>query len=239
MKNMFKCLILILFLLLPNSVYAANPVFTVRPGSGNVILKKNFVVDILIDTKGSNVVLARAVLKFDPSRLQVVKATRNESLFCTYPADEQSIDNENGTLMITGFCQSGVDQPYKTSGSADVLARVTFKAMKSGNAKLEWQYSGEDEPFKSVIMKDGSPPTNLLKSKPANPAFIVGSTSGNSGNNSNGGNTPNTGFGISAGLVVAGISLVILGFAYTKWSDNRLKSKLKTVVDYGDKSSGN
>lgn len=234
MKKLLFTIILLLAVLFPTRIYAANPQFSLRPGSGNVLVGKNFTVDILIDTKGNNVALARAVLKFDPSLVQVIKANRNQSLFCQYPDDQQSIDNDNGLVMVTGFCQSGVGQPYKTSGDADVLARVTFKAVKSGTVNLEWEYSGEDEPLKSVIMKDGSPPTNLLKAKPSNPRFVA--TRGTTGTPTTptGPTTPVTGLGISAGLVTGGLILVLLGFGYSRWVDFKTKSKLRTIVDYGN-----
>lgn len=233
MKKFLIALILVITIFTPTFVYAAAPTFSTRPGSGKVIVGKVFVVDILIDSENNSLNYARAVLKYDPTLVSISKAQRNESLFCSYPEDEQSIDNTNGLLMLTGFCQSGVGAPYKTSGEADVFARITFKALKTGTVKLVWQHTGEDVPFKSVLMKDGSPPTNLLTTSPRQASFtIVKSVSTTPVPSTP--NTPSTGIALSFGLVGSGILLLILGFGYVKWVERDRKSKLRTVVVYGN-----
>jgi hypothetical protein len=235
MKKFLIALILGLTIFTPSLAYAAAPSFSTRPGSGKVIVGKVFIVDILIDSENNSLNYARAVLKYDPTLVSISKAQRNESLFCTYPEDEQSIDNSSGLLMLTGFCQSGVGAPYKTSGEADVFARVTFKALKTGTVKLDWQHTGEDVPFKSVLMKDGSPPQNLLTTKPRQASFTIVKSVGTTPPPSTP-NTPSTGFGLSLGLVGSGIILVLLGFGYVKWVERDRKTKLRTVVVYGDSS---
>ncbi len=118
-------------------------------------------MDILIDSGGEELVEARAVITFDPSMLKVTEAKRNNSLFLTWPSDESTIDNENGVVMLTGFTQSGEGTLYSTDGDPDVFARLTFEILEEGETSLEWEYSGENESFKSVLMKDGSPPQNV------------------------------------------------------------------------------
>lgn len=214
--------------------FAAEPSFSLSPGSGRVKSKSTFITDLLIDSNGKEVNFARAVISFDPEYVQVVKAERNASLFCAYPEDEQSIDNEQGLLMISGFCQSGSGTPYTTSDEADVLARITFKSLQSGNISLKWEYSGEDELFKTVIMKDGSPPQNILLLKPRDASFTAVASLSN--NPVSPVPTPATGYSLSFGLVASGVALTTLGFVYVKWSDKGYKSKLRTVVMYGNKN---
>lgn len=237
MKAILSALTILLIFIVPNFAFAASPSFSIRPGSGKVILNKNFTLDLLIDSEGKNVSLARAVIKYNPTYVTIQKADRNSSLFCTYPEDEQSIDNENGLLMVTGFCQSGVGAPYKTVGDADVFARVTFRAQKVGDTTISWEYTGEDVPFNSVIMKDGSPPSNLLASKPSSALFnVVRGVSSTPTPQPETPNTPNTGITLSIGLVVSGTLLLFMGYAYSKLVDNRQKGKLRTVVKYDNKS---
>ena len=120
-------------------------------------------VDVLVDTKGQEVVLVRASLSFDPELVEIKNVERNEDLFCDWPANEQVMNNEQGIVVVTGFCQSGGIEPlYATVGEADVFARLEFVALNDGDLRLEWEYSGFDEPMKSVIMIDGSPPQNIL-----------------------------------------------------------------------------
>ncbi len=231
MKILTAVGLLIIMLLTPYYAFAAAPEYSIRPSNGKVQINKNFTIDLLIDSNNNDVSYARATLEFDPTILQVVSAKRNASLFCDYPEAEQSVDNTGGLLMVTGFCQSGVDEPYRTSGSADVFARVVFKAISIGDAKISWNWSGEDVPFESVIMKDGSPPRNLLISKPGNVTFdVVRNLSSGSNNPPTSGETPSTGLGLSFGLLAGGFVLVSLGFAYVKLSERQLRSKLKTVV---------
>ncbi|MCK9368502.1 hypothetical protein M0R04_00825 [Candidatus Dojkabacteria bacterium] len=234
MKILKVLTVIILSFLFPSFAAAATPSFSLTPYTGKVVLDKEFVVDIKIDTKGKEVMLARAVLKYDPNYIEVTSAERNASLFCQYPEDEQTVDNDNGIVMIMGFCQSGVDSMYKTTGSADVFARIHFQTLKKGSAKLSWQFSGEDEPFMSVMMKDGSPTTNILTTKPKSATFNI-VTSVTQPANTTPATVPDTGVGLSMGFVAGGVLLVLLGFAYSNIVEHKRRSNLKTVVVYGKK----
>ena len=74
-------------------ILAVEPELSLYPASGTVDLGRDFMVDVLVDTKGQEVVLVRAVLKFDPELVQVKTAERNEDIFCDWPEGEQLIDN--------------------------------------------------------------------------------------------------------------------------------------------------
>lgn len=218
-------LLLIFFFISAGAIYSAE--FSLHPGSGEIRKGANFSIDILIDTQGEDSNLARAVLTFDPDLVQVIKAEKNESLYCSYPEDEQSIDNANGVIMLTGFCQSGIDVLYSTQDDPDVFARIQFEAIDTGSLVLDWEYSGEDEPFNTVVMAEGSPPQEVLDETPIAGAFsIVNSVSTPS--------VPNTGYSISLGMIAGGIFLLLLGTAYLKYRDMTAapKFKGKTVVVY-------
>jgi hypothetical protein len=209
-------------------VSAAAAEFDLRPGSGQIRRGAKFTVDVLIDTAGEESTLARAVLTFDPDLVQVLKAEKNDSLYCDYPEDEQSVDNTNGVVMLTGFCQSGVDVLYETEDDADVFARIQFEAVSNGSLVLDWEYSGEDEPFKTVIVADGSPPQNVLDEKPIAGAYSILTNVDTTP-------TPNTGYSVSVGIIVTGGLLLTLGVAYIRYRDLIAAPKIKgrTVVVYG------
>lgn len=225
--------------------------FSFNPSSGFVIEGDQFIVDILIDTNGEEVVKGRAVITFDPTLAKIVKAERNNSLFAQFPENDQSTDNVNGVLMLGGFTQSGSSNLYKTTGAADVFARVTFEALKPGALKLDWEFTGSDLPFKSVVIADGSPPQNILQ-EPQPATFTIqddgsgsstsGDTTGGSttGGNTTGGNTgtvPNTAVFDSKWIYVGAAAMFGALFIFSggsilyRVSEFRLK-KYRTIVDY-------
>lgn len=217
-----------------SALYAAT--FKISPGSGYVLEDEDFTVDILIDSSGENILLARSVITFDPTKLQLVTAERNNTLFDQYPDSGASTDNENGVIMLEGFTQSGVAPLYLTGSEPDVFARLRFTAVKDGNVTLDWEYNGNDEQFKSVIMADGSPPVNVLNSKPAavtykiqdvdNPGATTGST------------TPvtsiqdNTMTFVGTGVIVS--ALLILGGSKILINSGNPFSRKRTVVEVGE-----
>ncbi len=144
-------------------IFATNAELKIYPESGSAQKGDEFSLDVLVDTKGQEVVLVRAALKFDSNLVEVTEVEKSEVLFCDWPADEQLIDNSEGIVVVTGFCQSGTEEDlYSTVGDADVFARLTFNTLNQGQLNLQWEYSGADQPNKSVIMSDGSPPQNIL-----------------------------------------------------------------------------
>jgi LPXTG-motif cell wall-anchored protein len=227
MKRLGMILGFILLFFGTMSASAAAAELSLRPGSGEIRRGANFTVDILIDTAGEASNLARAVLTFDPGLVQVLKAEKNESLYCDYPEDEQSVDNNNGVLMLTGFCQSGEDVLYVTEDEPDVFARIQFEAVSNGSLVLDWEYSGEDEPFKSVIAADGSPPQSVLEEKPIAGVYSIVSSITTP--------PPSTGYTVSIGMIAAGLGLLSLGIVYVRFKDSLTAPKLKgrTVVVYG------
>lgn len=153
---------------------AAEPSFSLYPNGGVVTNKDNgFTVDVMIDSAGEKLISARFVITYDPEYLQLKKAEKNNALFAQWPDDETSIDNTNGVVMLTGFSQSGTDTPYTTIGSPDVMARLTFEVLKLGKTSLDWEFSGSNDNFKSVMLTDGSPPQNVLKTRPQIATFTI------------------------------------------------------------------
>jgi hypothetical protein len=171
-------LIVIFYTLLSPTVQAASSTLTFYPSRGIVKdVEEGFIVDILIDSSNQELSKARMVFTFNPEQIQIVKASRNNSLFQQWPDDESALDNENGLVMLTGFTQSGSGNLYKTSGDPDVLARIEFEVItedQEAEIPLEWEYTGSDELFQTVLIADGSPPQNVLDTRPTDALINIG-----------------------------------------------------------------
>lgn len=206
---------------------AADPTYSIYPSKGTVTVGKTFIIDVLIDSAANSVIQARATLLFDPTLVKVVKSEYNASLFCSYPSDQLSVDNKYGVIMLTGFCQSGVGTPYLTAGGADVFARVEFEVLKAGTIDIEWNHNGNNQDFMSVIMKDGSPPTNLLQSKPTKASYTTSGT----GSGVKPPTFPDTALNPGSASLIIGVGLIVLGAAYLALG-RKAKSNMRTVVLY-------
>ncbi len=197
-------LILLPLMFLPvKSAFASEPNFSFYPDGGSIVNKdEGFLVDVLIDSGGKELTSARFVITFDPEYLELEKAERNNALFEQWPNDESTIDNEDGVVMLTGFTQSGSGTLYKTGTKPDVMARLEFKIVKSGNTTLDWEFDNGENLFQSVMLIDGSPPTNILKVKPDSAIFEIGTKS----------YTPiNTAIPFDKAILVGGVILIIFG----------------------------
>lgn len=172
--------ILILFLLFTlfiSKVHAAGATFSFYPSSGIVEnVQEGFTVDVLINSGGYELSKARAVIKFDPSVVRLTKAMRNNSLFELWPTDQSTTDNSKGIIMLTGYTTSDSVIPfYKTGTTSDVFARLEFDIINENSNKvvLSFEYSGEDELFKSILLTSGSTSQNVLLSKPESVTFLI------------------------------------------------------------------
>lgn len=204
-SKIFKLLIILLPLMfLPvKSIFASEPNFSFYPDGGDVVNKdEGFLVDVLIDSGGQELTSARFVVTFDPAYLKLEKAERNNALFEQWPNDESTIDNEEGVVMLTGFTQSGSGTLYKTGTKPDVMARLEFKIVKAGSTTLGWEFDNGDNLFQSVMLIDGSPPTNILMVEPDSAIFKIGAKS----------YTPiNTAIPFDKAILVGGVILIIFG----------------------------
>jgi hypothetical protein len=172
-KTILLTLILVGFLFVSPSI-AAEPTFSLYPAGGVVTNKANgFTVDVMIDSAGEELTSARFVITYDTEYIKLKKAEKNNALFAQWPDDETSIDNTNGVVMLTGFSQSGTDTLYTTEDEPEVMARLSFEVIQLGETTLEWEFSGSDDSFKSVMLTDGSPPQNVLKTKPSSATFTI------------------------------------------------------------------
>ena len=222
--------LLFLFLMIlvsnPSSIFAAEPTFSFYPKGGQVINQsQGFIVDVLIDTAGQEITSAKFVILFDPKVLQLTKAERNNTLFTQWPNDESTLDNENGVIMLSGFTQSGSGTLYKTGVKPDILARLTFKVLKEGSTVFDWEYGGDNGVFDTLMMKDGSPPTNILKTKPQAVTFVIGKNILDPSN-------IDTAIPIDRYIVFTGLVLVLFGVFMVFTRPGIFRKKNGTVIVY-------
>ena len=211
-----------------NAQEQSEPTFKLYPPGGKVLNKdQGFVVDVLIDTAGQEVVSANFSLLFDPKVLQVKKAERNNSIFSQFPQDQASIDNKNGVIYLTGFTQSGAGTLYKTQGDPDILARITFQVLGVGETTLDWEY-GDNANFGTGIYEDGSPPQNILRSKPNSATFTIGEEILDP-------SSLNTGFIVDKYIIVTGAVLLLFGGFMVFSRPRSFRKKSGTVVIYDEK----
>lgn len=227
----FIFLLIVVFPLFSNSFGGINaqeetePTFKLYPPGGRVLNKEQgFVVDVLIDSAGKEVISANFSLLFDPRVLQVKKAERNNSLFSQFPQDQASIDNKNGVIYLTGFTQSGTSTLYKTEGDPDIFARITFQVLGVGETTLDWEY-GDNANFGTGIYVDGSPPQNILRSKPDSATFTIGEGILDPSN-------LNTGFSVDKYIIVTGVVLLLFGGFMVLSRPRNFRKKSGTVVIY-------
>jgi hypothetical protein len=212
------------------NVYAqetSSPTFKLYPPGGTVINKdQGFVVDVLIDSAGEELISANFAILFDAQVLQVKKAEKNNSLFAQFPGDQASIDNVNGVIYLTGFTQSGTDALYKTEGDPDIFARITFQVLKEGQTTLDWEY-GANANFGTEIYADGSPPQNILKSKPDSATFTIGEKILDP-------SSLDTGFTVDKYIIVTGAVLLLFGGFMVFTKPRTFRKKSGTVVIYDE-----
>lgn len=210
--------------------------FRLHPSSGWIKHGEPFNIDVLIDTKGQEVSLARVVLNFNPDLIQITQAQRNEDIFCDWPGEGQLIDNETGMVMATGFCN---DPFYSTGEEEDVFVRLTLETLQEDELTINWEYSGRDEPRKSVIMIDGSPPQNILFSSsdeaaPVSGEYIISETDPGVDTDAT---TPDTGlfseFGFRTTLILgSGVCFFALGAYILLDPKRKYFNNSRTVVVY-------
>lgn len=228
-KKLLKFILLFsIFFLNISIVNAATPSFSIYPKGGTVLNKNNgFVVDILIDSGEEKLTSAKFTLLFDPQILQLKKAERNNSLFIQFPEDESTLDNENGVVLLTGFTQSGSGTLYQTSQKPDVFARLTFEVLKEGEAVLDWEYGGSSTVFNTSMYKEGSPPQNILSSRPESATFVIGNAILDP-------STVDTAIPIDKYVLVTGAVLILFGAFMVFTKPSTFRKKKGTVIVYDE-----
>ncbi len=122
---------------------------SLSPGSGSYAPGATFTVRLSVNSQGQAINAADGTIKFDPSQLSVVSASRSGSIFNLW-VTEPTFSNTAGTVTFSGGLPSGY------TGSGGNILSITFKAKGSGTSKVA--VSGG-----SVLANDGQG-TNVLSS---------------------------------------------------------------------------
>lgn len=212
---------------------AAEPSFSFHPAGGYVKDEgKGFTVDVIINTGGQPIVSAKFVVLFDPTVLRLTKAERNSSLFANWPEDESTLDNDNGVIMLSGFTQSGGGSAYSSSGEGDVIARLTFSVLRSKTTYLDWEFDTNNGIFETKMQKDGSPPQDILKTKPT--AVVFNMAGGGSPSSDIDPSTVKTGVFDAKYVLIAGSVLLLFGGFMIFTKPHVYRRGKRTVVVYDD-----
>lgn len=204
------------------------------PERGYALLNKPFAVDIMLDTGGEDTTEARAVFKFDRTRVKVTKAEYAD-LFCQYPEDQYAVDNSAGWIKLTGYCN---DPYYNSNGTPGLFGRFTFEPIMEGIVQFDFVDSYEDEDWISRILDTSSPPQELSGMSFSGGTYtVVSSVEPVNNGDKNGTKTKLPGVGIlddkrillGATLIAAGAFVFVLDRVIRR-SGNRKNTQSRTVV---------
>ena len=113
-----------------------------------------------------------------------------------------------------------------TEGDPDIFARITFRVLEQGQTILDWEY-GSDATFGTEIYVDGSPPQNILRSKPNSATFTIGEEILDPSN-------LQTGFTVDKYIIVTGVVLLLFGSFMVFTKPGGFRKKSGTVVIYDE-----
>jgi len=131
-------------------VHAQSATLFFSPSSGTYSVGKTFLVVVSVNSDGNpGINAADGTVNFDKSKLSVVSAKRDSSIFNLWTS-EPTFSNANGTITFGG----GNPSAYK--GSSGNVFTITFRTISEGSASVS--LSGA-----SVLAADGKG-TNVLAS---------------------------------------------------------------------------
>ena len=144
--SMIKAVVLVVFLGLSSSVFAAT--LSVSPGTGVYTAGQTFTARVMVNTTGANINAAEGTLSFKPGELSVVRVSKG-SVFNLWTA-EPSFSNNAGTISFSG------GNPTGYTGSAGTVLNITFRTKGAGNPRVTFKNG-------AVLAADGRG-TNVLTS---------------------------------------------------------------------------
>jgi len=135
MKRIFVAAVVIIASVFVQTSFAAR--ISVVPSSQTVLEGENFTVSIRIDPEGSEISGAQYVLVFNNTLLKAISQIKGSFLSQDGISTNVFVNEINNTLCFTkyGEARVGVDYGVVSEGT---LSNVTFKAIKSGIAHLNF-----------------------------------------------------------------------------------------------------
>lgn len=134
--------ILLLILGAPSISKGASASLYLSPSSGSFLVGSTFSVSVFLNTEGNKINVVWADIKFPPEILQVTSPTAGTS-FITEWLTPPNYSNEKGVISFRGGIPGGI------STSAGLISSITFRAVSSGTAKIEFTKDSR------VLLHDG------------------------------------------------------------------------------------
>lgn len=103
-------------------------ILSLSPASGSYTVGDNFSVNVLVNTKGQNVVVVGAYLNYNPKQLEVVNINTDNSVFGT----NYKIVNYNGSASYTPAGKIEIIEAKPSPGvntNSGLVATINFKAL--------------------------------------------------------------------------------------------------------------
>lgn len=130
---------------------------------------------IISSESAQQISFARAYVNFDPELVEL-KQVIASTLFCQYPQENGAYasDNTEGVLIITGQADGTAGCDYPEIGPTPVeFAEVTYKALDTGLADIDFSYSGTHADGVSTILGTGASPAFLMTKSPSGATFKI------------------------------------------------------------------
>ena len=134
--------ILILPFVVPSTVQGASSSLFLSPSSGSFLVGSTFTVSVFLNTEGNEINAVLAELKFPPEILQITSPTTGNSFISEWILPP-NYSNEKGIISFRGGIPEGI------TTSAGLVSSVTFRAVASGIAKIEFRKESK------VLLNDG------------------------------------------------------------------------------------
>jgi len=135
MKEIFVAAVVIIASVFVQTSFAAR--ISVVPSSQTVLEGENFTVSIRIDPEGSEISGAQYVLVFNNTLLEAISQIKGPFLSQDGASTNVFVNEINNTLCYTKYGEARIGVDYGVA-SEGMLSNVTFKAIKSGIAHLNF-----------------------------------------------------------------------------------------------------
>jgi len=101
------------------------------PSSGSFLVGSTFTVSVFVNTEDNEINAVLAEIRFSPNKLQVTSPTAGTSFIAEW-LTPPNYSNERGVVSFRGGIPGGI------TTSAGLVSSITFRAVASGTAKVEF-----------------------------------------------------------------------------------------------------
>lgn len=143
MKKIFLFLfVLILSFIIAPSAKADSASLYLSPASGSFLKGSVFTVSVFVNTEENEINTVCAELKFPADKLQITSPTAGTSFIAEW-LTPPNYSNKDGIISFRGGIPKGI------TTSAGLVSAITFRAVSSGIAKIEFRQGSK------ILLNDG------------------------------------------------------------------------------------